>query len=152
MNNNNIVMFIKPNSLVYKEEILSILDNISSCYKVYDMICTKKFLESLYSEHRNKRFFDKLITYYIDKKICVILFYDRNKIFGKIKNIVWHKDPAHAHPNTIRSMFSNDSLTVANKENRIINNVVHFQENKNKMVYEIDLFESYLFKYDNAFA
>ncbi len=139
-------MFIKPNSLVYKDEILSILDNISSRYIIYDMIYTKELLELLYNEHKNKRFFNKLITYYLDKKICVILFNDKNKIFEKIKSIVWHKDPALAHSNTIRGMFSNDSLAIANKENRIINNVVHFQENKNKMVYEINLFESYLHK------
>ena len=146
---NKIVIFIKPNSFKYKDTILSILDNISSCYTTFDMICSKEVLESLYSEHKDKRFFEKLINYYLNKKICVIFFHDKNNIFKKIKNIIWNKDPYKAGKNTIRGMLSNDSLLIANKENRIINNVIHFQEDKNKMLYEVKLFETYLFKWLN---
>ncbi|MBT3727208.1 hypothetical protein HOG21_06130 [bacterium] len=59
----------------------------------------------------------------------------------RLSKIIGHKDPSKAIQSTIRNMFSNDSLVIANKEKRIIENVIHFQENKLKMDYELKLFK-----------
>lgn len=61
---------------------------------------------------------------------------------NKVSKIVGDKDPLKADKDTIRRIFSRDSLEKANNEKRLINNVIHFQEDEKKMDAEVKMFEN----------
>lgn len=60
---------------------------------------------------------------------------------GEVSAIIGDKDPFTAEKGTIREKFSDDSLENANNERRIVDNVVHFQEDQKKMQAEVKMFE-----------
>ncbi len=62
---------------------------------------------------------------------------------SKVDKIVGSKNPLNAQKGTIREMFSHDSLEKANHEKRIIDNVIHFQNDEKKMEEEVKLFEHF---------
>lgn len=139
---NKIVVFIKPNFLDFSKEIISIFEILGLRPSVFQIKFNKEILEELYSEYKGQWYYEKLIQYYYDKYILVI-FLEGSNAFQQAFEVVGNKDPQKACKGSIRNLFSKDSLQKANSEKRIIDNVIHFQNDKKKMEEEVRIFENF---------
>lgn len=140
--NKKIVVFIKPNFLNFREDIIQMFKSLGLWTEIFYIEAVKKnLIEELYLEHQGQWYYEELIEYYEDKKIIVI-FLSWSDLMNKVSKIVGDKDPLKADKDTIRGIFSRDSLEKANKEKRLINNVIHFQEDEKKMDAEVKMFEN----------
>lgn len=140
--NKKIVVFIKPNFLNFREDILQMFKSLGLWTEIFQIEAVKKnLIEELYLEHQGQWYYQELIEYYEDKKIIVI-FLSWPDLMNKVSKIVGDKDPLKADKDTIRRIFSRDSLEKANNEKRLINNVIHFQEDEKKMDAEVKMFEN----------
>ena len=57
----------------------------------------------------------------------------------KVRQIVGSTDPSEADVGTIRADYSNDSIAVANAENRTVRNIVHASGNPEEAKKEISI-------------
>ncbi len=140
--NKKIVVFIKPNFVNFHQEIIQIFKSLGLWIEVFQIESIwKGLIEELYREHQKQWYYEKLVNYYKNKRIMVIFLSWTNINMEKVREIIGNKDPFIAEKGTIREMFSNDSLEKANNEKRIIDNVIHFQDDQKKMESEVKLFE-----------
>lgn len=141
--NKKIVVFIKPNFVDFHGKIIQIFKSLGLETEVFQIESVgKSLIEELYREHQKQWYYEKLVSYYENKKIMVI-FLSWSNIMFKVDKIIGSKDPLDAEKGTIREMFSSDSLEKANHEKRIIDNVIHFQNDEKKMEEEVKLFEHF---------
>ncbi|MGH4118703.1 nucleoside-diphosphate kinase [Clostridium sp.] len=71
------------------------------------MIATKESAEKHYSEHAGKNFFEELINYITEGKICAIILMG-DKAVDVVRKINGDKDPTKAEIGSIRGKFALD--------------------------------------------
>lgn len=133
----DLFFYIKPNFLKKSEDILDIFRkkiDIKNTFLLTDI--DDFFIENIYGQYKWLWFYEKLFSYYRWKSVIVVIV-SWNFWIDYLKDIIWNKDPVKAKTWTIRNLFSIDSLEKANFEKRIIDNVVHFQEDLDVMKKEL---------------
>lgn len=71
--NKKIVVFIKPNSVDIHGKIIQIFQSLGLRTEVFQIESVgKKLIEALYLEHQKQWYYEKLVSYYENKKIIVI--------------------------------------------------------------------------------
>ncbi|MEW6096709.1 MAG: nucleoside-diphosphate kinase [bacterium] len=124
---------LKPDGIQMEKQIVDKIKPIAEIIAVreYNKLPLEK-IESLYKEHKNKKFYPWLVDYLKDKPAKVFVLEKKDGLkedfFSLIDKIVGTTDPKKASNGTIRSM-SQDSLEIAYKQNRAVQNLVHRAEN-----------------------
>ncbi len=140
----NFFFYIKPNFLEKCEDILKIVRKKVDVIDIYFLNNINDFfIENIYGHYEWLWFYKKLFSYYRWKNIILIIVSWEFWI-DYIKDIIWDKDPVKAKIWSIRNIFSADSLEKANYEKRIVDNVVHLQEDVEIMKKELAFIKKYL--------
>ena len=122
---------IKPDGMsleaAIREKIAPVADIVAS--RLFDPIDVEK-IEALYSVHKGKFFYPRLIEYFKGNPVKTFLLRERrdvrykNGFIDDFLELVGDTDPAKAAPGTIRGM-SADSLERSLSEKRALRNLVH---------------------------
>jgi len=122
---------IKPDGMsleaAIREKIAPVADIVAS--RLFDPIDIEK-IEVLYSVHKGKFFYPRLIEYFKGNPVKTFLLRERrdvrynNGFIDDFLELVGDTDPARAEPGTIRGM-SADSLERSLSEKRALRNLVH---------------------------
>ncbi|MFH1563414.1 MAG: nucleoside-diphosphate kinase [Nitrospirota bacterium] len=142
--NQRTFFMLKPDGVKLEEQILAKIKSVAEIITVkeYNKLPLQK-IEELYEEHKDKAFYPWLVAYLKDKPAKPMIV-EKNDglsedLFSLIAQLVGSTDPKKALPGTIRSM-SSDSLEIAMKENRAVQNLVHRAENWTAAQREIAIF------------
>ena len=106
------ILIIKPDAVKKKVvgKIISILeDNNLEIIEIFKTCLNKKDAENFYFEHREKKFYDDLISFIISGHIVVILL-EGISVIKNVRNLVGHTNFKLASSGTIRQQFGT-SLT-----------------------------------------
>lgn len=103
----------------------------------------KEIIESHYSVHQGKPFFDYMTSSFIGKEV-VVAVYQNDDVIRKLREAAGPTDPAKAPKETIRGKYSNDSLERAITEKRPVRNVVHCSDSPAEAEREIGVWARYL--------
>jgi nucleoside diphosphate kinase len=122
---------IKPDGMsleaTIRKKIAPTVDIVAS--RPFDPIDVEK-IEELYSVHKDKFFYPRLLEYFRGNSVKTFLLSEREGVcykkgfIGDFLELVGDTDPAKAAPETIRSM-SSDSLERSISEKRALRNLVH---------------------------
>jgi len=109
----------------------------------------KNVPEELIREHykniKEKPFYEWTIQAFLKSKDGIVFRgYEGYDIISRVRKVVGHKDPKKAEPNTIRAIFGKDSLDLAFKEKRYLNNIIHASSSVEEAVREIELWREYI--------
>jgi len=74
----------------------------------------------------------------------VLCVYSGENIIRRTRDAIGNTDPAKAEPWTIRGIFGRDSLEVAAREARYLNNVIHASDSRESGEKEIGLWKDYI--------
>jgi nucleoside diphosphate kinase len=137
---------IKPDGMSLeasiREKIAPTVDIVAS--RPFDPIEVEK-IEELYSVHKDKFFFPRLIEYFRGNPVKTFLLRERggvsykNGFIGDFLELVGDTDPAKAETGTIRSM-SSDSLERSIAEKRALRNLVHRSTTREETYKEAPIF------------
>jgi len=98
----------------------------------------KEFVETHYSMHKGKPFFDLLIKYLANRQVVAMIL-EGNDAVAHVRKIVGATDPSKADKDTIRGDLGNDSREKADKEHRSIYNLIHASGTKDEAEVELRL-------------
>lgn len=98
----------------------------------------KELLESHYKAHKGKDFFPWLVDFMSSGPVVAIVVEGYDAI-AHVRKITGATDPAKAEKGTIRGDLGIDTIELANKENRVVKNLVHASGNPEEAEYEIKL-------------
>lgn len=108
----------------------------------------EKLIRSHYENIKGKPFYDWTIKAFLESREGIILRgYKGNNIVERMRIIAGHTDPQKADSGTIRAIFSNDSLDIAFKEKRYLNNIIHASSSVENAVREIKLWRDFLYEW-----
>lgn len=122
------ILIIKPDIIKkkYIGKILNILERKNIQIKYLQMIkLDYNTAKEFYSEHKQKTFFNELITFIISEKIVVLILEGKN-IISRIRNLIGDTDLKKAKKNTIRKKFATN----------LTENAVHASDSKNSFLKE----------------
>jgi nucleoside-diphosphate kinase len=141
---------LKPDGVKLEKQILDKITPIAKiiAVKEYDKLPIEK-IETLYQEHKDKKFYPWLVEYLKDNPAKVFILEKKagikEDLFSLIDKIVGPTDPKKASDGTIRSM-SPDSLEIAFSQRRAVRNLVHRAENYAAAQKEAAIFFPEIFK------
>ncbi len=98
----------------------------------------KELLESHYKSHKGKEFFPWLVDFMSSGPVVAMVAQGENAI-SHVRKLTGATDPSKAEKGTIRGDLGQDSQELANKEKRVIKNLVHASGNQEEAEYEIKL-------------
>lgn len=75
---------------------------------------------------------------YLNKEILILLMKGEN-IIDRMRRIIGNSDPSQADPRTIRGMYGNDSFAKAEKENRMVRNLIHASDSAEEVAREMKI-------------
>ncbi len=76
--------------------------------------------------------------------ILLHITYDKEEdIISKTRTLVGATNPQKALKGTIRNQFSQDTYDLADKENRLVNNVIHASDSHESVLRELKIWEAY---------
>ncbi len=144
------LVMIKPDGLDRRGEILSQLEimlvtDFSRSESTLLQPAPKDVLALMYKKLESIPYFHDIIDFY--SKGLLVMTYTGEDIIRKLRKNIGSTDPAKAEKNTIRGMFSNDSLDLAMEEKRPVRNVIHSSENKSEADREIYIWYDAYFPY-----
>lgn len=150
-------LMIKPDGIKHKEEIFSILKEHGLIIKKHkeiktDMEIMKHLLDHYQGVINEMKpefsFVGKLFNsfYYGDYSIIPMhVVYDGDEdIITKTRTLVGATNPQDAKENTLRHKFSTDSYAIADKEDRLVNNVIHAADSKESAQRELKIWKELL--------
>lgn len=89
--------------------------------------------------------YDATINAFLHSEEGIVLsVYSGENIIKRIRHVIRNTDPQKAEPETIRKVFSKDSLEQAFNERRYLNNVIHSSSSREDAEREIRLWKDYL--------
>lgn len=147
-------VFTKPGNFEEHLEIftcadrLLIKDSSTEDFSRTDLVYVNPVPEELIREHykhiSNVPIYEPTIQAFLEYEKGIVLgLYKGKGIIKRMRDVNGHTDPRKAKPNTIRALFSNDSLEKAAEEVRYLNNVMHCSDPENSER-EISLWGPYL--------
>ncbi|HFL8819366.1 MAG TPA: nucleoside-diphosphate kinase [Candidatus Azoamicus sp. OHIO2] len=127
------LILIKPDAIEQKRvgRIITMLEKYFILYKIKSFLFSNDSVENFYFEHKNKDFYNELISFMTSNFVIAIILKGDDDIILKVRKLVGHTDFRKADKNSIRGRFAT-SLT---------KNVVHAS----------DSFESYIREFNLVF-
>lgn len=150
LKNEKTLTFIKPGNFNYHSDIFVCLDELlERDFTKTVSFHLKKIPEDIIREHyesiRRESFYDWTINAFLESEQGIVLrVYSGNDIVQRVRNVIGDTDPQKAKSGTVRAVFSNDSLEVAFREKRYLNNVIHASSSVEDAEREIRLWRDYL--------
>ncbi len=124
-----VIRIIEENGFIIENKI-EVNVNEETILKHYEEV-----IEKFGSEFKKK-----VIDHFKDEKVIkMIICKDGDNIIKEFRTLVGATEPIAAHPLSIRGKFSNDSYDLANKENRILRNIIHASDSEQSARKEIDI-------------
>lgn len=122
---------IKPDGIPLEAKIIAMIEPLVTIIasRLFDPIDVEK-IEVLYSVHKGKFFYPRLIEYFKENPVKTFLLRERrdvrykNGFIDDFLELVGDTDPAKAAPGTIRNL-STDSIERSLAEKRAVRNLVH---------------------------
>lgn len=125
------LLLMKPNAITSKNigNILKIIeDNDFRIQKMEMMTMEIDTAEIFYSEHQEKPFFDKLVSFMTsDRSVALIL--EKEDAVAELRNLCGDTDPEKAEPGTIRRLYGEN----------VTRNAVHASDSIENALREIDI-------------
>lgn len=84
-------------------------------------------------------FKDAVITCFKDQTVWIAELISHQNTIQRLRQLIGATDPKKAEPHTIRGKFGIDSFEDANREKRMIENLVHASDSLEAVEYEISL-------------
>jgi len=104
-----------------------------------------ELIKAHYENIKGKPFYDWTIKAFLESREGILLrVYSGNNIIEKSRKAAGHTDPMKAEPDTIRAIFSKDSLEIAFKGKRYLNNVIHTSDSLESSARERGIWRPYL--------
>ena len=85
-------------------------------------------VEEHYAVHRDRPFFQNVVDYMVSGHTMPAIVKGENAV-ARVREIIGSTVPAEADPNSIRGMYSDDTMEQANAEGRAIQNIIHASGN-----------------------
>jgi nucleoside-diphosphate kinase len=147
----NSLVFVKPRNEERALEVVHYLDGkLGFAFSRTILRQIRGIPEQIMREHyRNIQgfsFYEATIEAFLRGTIFLTAYSGEN-IVSRVRTIIGPTDPVVAKrtaPESIRAIFANDSLEVARRERRYLNNVIHSSENVEEARREIDLWKDFL--------
>ena len=86
----------------------------------------------------------KSFTPRLNKLLNILTVYSGNNIIYRVRRAVGETDPRKAKQGSVRQIFSGDSLEIAAREARYLNNVIHASSNNEDAERELRLWREYI--------
>lgn len=88
----------------------------------------------------NDTFTSNVLKTFVDKKVIAIIIEQDNELcVSNMRKLIGATEPCNADPNSIRGKYSKDSYEIANKNNRILENLIHASDSDDNANKEIKL-------------
>lgn len=133
------LVIIKPEAVAKKivGKIISVYeDNHLNIIHAHRVLPTRNVLEKHYEAHKDKDFFESLISFMSSSEVMVLILEGKN-VVNTVREINGSTNPEKAKPGTLRYMFGenvqenavhgSESLEVAEKEIRIWRDLIRFE-------------------------
>ena len=111
-------------------------DNHLNIIHAHRVLPTRNVLEKHYEAHKDKDFFESLISFMSSSEVMVLILEGKN-VVNTVREINGSTNPEKAKPGTLRYMFGenvqenavhgSESLEVAEKEIRIWRDLIRFE-------------------------
>ena len=138
------LVFIKPDHIIYADEILSDLDNYGSRIETARVDSIPREVIELHDiNHMGKSFFEYMIGSYIGKSITLAVYQGPN-IIHDLMQIIGETDPSKSRVHTIRAKYSDDSMEKAIQYKRPLRNVIHRSDSLKEALREIGVWQKFL--------
>jgi len=143
--------FIKPGNFGFCLEIFKCLNDslgmdFDKTVPVHLNPVPEKLIRKHYENIKGKPFYEPTINAFLKSERGIVLeVYKGDNIINRVREAVGETDPQKAKSGTIRAVFSNDSLRIAFRENRYLNNVIHCSSSVEDAQRELRLWEEFLF-------
>ncbi len=120
---------IKPDAMLYRHEILSIIENKGLKVISQKIVhLDKQSLTKIYKEHVDKNFFQSFCNFMISGE-CLAVVVKGNNAIKTLKELVGATDPRKAKPGTLRNKFGTD----------IRRNAIHSSDDKKHFEQELKI-------------
>lgn len=150
LENEQTLVFIKPGNFGYCLEIFECLDNalktdFSKTTAFHLRQVPEEIIRQHYRDLEEMPFYEDTVRAFVESKEGIILrVYSGENIIQRVRKAVGNTDPQKAEPGTVRRIFSNDSLEIAFKEGRYLNNVIHASSSREDAEREPELWRDFL--------
>jgi nucleoside diphosphate kinase len=151
--NERSLVFVKPRNEDIAQKVFDYLGELlvldTECHLRSKINHLRSIPEATIAEHYRdlKKFDEELFraTMEVYKTGTIFLAaYSGTDIIPRIRTKIGNLDPLKSEPWTIRGMFSKDSLEVALRDKRYLNNVIHASSDSNEAARELGLWKDYL--------
>lgn len=145
------LVFVKPKNEEIALEVVHYLDGklgFAFSRKILKQIhrVPEQVIREHYRNLKNFPFYEATIEAFLQGDIFLTAYTGKN-IVSRIRLIVGPTDPVVAKrtaQESIRALFANDSLEIAKRERRYLNNVIHASSNVEEARREIGLWRAFL--------
>jgi nucleoside-diphosphate kinase len=137
-------IMIKPDHVELADDILEHLDqhgNRIDTSQVDEV--PRDVIEAHYSPHKDKPFFGNMTDSFVGRSV-ILAVYEGEGVIQRLMDIIGPTDPSKAPQDTVRGMYSDDSLEKAIAEQRPVKNVIHRSDSPEESAREIDVWKQYL--------
>ena len=150
-------LMIKPDGIKNKEAIIEVLNENGITVELSNQLnVNMKIMGTLLTHYeaviddmgKDFNFVGKLFNsfYFGNHQIIPmkVSYTGDADIITLTRTLIGATNPAKAEKGTIRNTFSNDNYDLANKAERLVNNVIHASDSKENALRELDLWEAYI--------
>ena len=144
--------FTKPGNFEYCLEIFECLDDslgrdFAKTVPIHLTLVPEELIREHYKNIKGKLFYEWTIQAFLKSKDGIVFRgYEGYNIVSRMRKAAGHTDPQKAKSGTVRTIFSNDSLEVAFREKRYLNNVIHCSSSVEDAQRELRLWGEYIDK------
>jgi nucleoside diphosphate kinase len=149
------LVLIKPGNFRYCLEIFECLHdllendlpkkNFSRTRPFHLLKVPEAIIRAHYEHMKSMPVYEATIKAFVNSPDGIVLsVYSGEDIIRRIRYAIGDMDPQKARPGAIRAVFSSDSLEVASREIRYLNNVIHASSSRKDSEREIVLWRDYL--------
>ncbi len=143
--------FIKPGNFEKRFKIFNHLDYLlKEDFTKTVLVQVNPVSEELIKEHykhiREVPIYDVTIRAFLESEEGIFLrVYSGKNIIERVRRANGHTDPQKAEKGSVRQIFSHDSLEIAFREKRYLNNVIHASSSVEDAQRELRLWGDYLY-------
>ena len=150
-------MMIKPDGIQHKEAVLQRLKDEGLIIKPYKEIKTDIHIMQTLLDHYHEvidrmgkdfNYVGKLFNsfYFGDFSLIPLhVTYDGEEdIIEKTRTLAGATNPQDAKENTIRNLYSDDNYEKADRDERLVNNVIHASDSHESAQRELNIWKNYL--------
>lgn len=144
-------VMVKPHAVWDWRGILERLDcveDLDVCRYAKAMVDSvpREVVEAHYAEHIDKEVFPRLVHQFEGSRVVVAAYEGKTGLIPIFRGLIGPTDPTEAPSHTIRGdpIYGRDSIAIATREGRGLNNVVHCSADQSAAEYELRVWKKYL--------